>query len=217
MFALKTHTDNVKAKYSATSCSNTTLRADLSVVTAQRKVVEQAQQSAKEARKAAEEKLKEVESGSQIARADLQEAKSKCHELRKKSKHYKLKATCYKARADRFHSQILAFTKVRDQTWVNGFRWGFDSLKEFVLNPSTPSPNFAELNYTDFMDVPEQAILELRGIGRDLIPDVPDWVGDDAEPVGEVTEPANLNASTEVVDIEASAAQVSGEPDTKKP
>jgi hypothetical protein len=122
-----------------------------------------------------------------------------------------------KARADRFHSQILAFTKVRDQTWVNGFRWGFDSLKEFVLNPLTPSPNFSELNYTDFMDVPEQAILELRGIGRDLIPDVPDRVGDDAEPVGEVTEPADLNASTEVVDIEASAAQVFGEPDAEKP
>jgi chromosome segregation ATPase len=137
MFVLKTHTDNVEAKYSATSCSNTTLRADLSPVTAQRKVAEQAQRSAEEAQKAAEEKLKEVESGSQ-ARADLQEAKSKCHELRKKSKHYKLKATCYKARADRFHSQILAFTKVRDQTWVNGFMWGFDSLKEFVLNPLTP-------------------------------------------------------------------------------
>jgi hypothetical protein len=120
------------------------------------------------------------------------------------------------SRADRFHSQILAFTKVQDQTWANGFRWGFDSLKEFVLNPSTPSPNFAELIYTDFMDVPEQAILELRGIGRDLIPDVPDWVGEDAEPVGEVTEPADLNASTEAVDIEASAAQVSGEPNTEK-
>jgi hypothetical protein len=86
-----------------------------------------------------------------------------------------------------------------------------------VLNPLTPSPNFAELNYTDFMDVPEQAILELRGIGRDLIPDVSDWVGDDADPVGEVTEPANLNASTEAIDIEASAAQVSGEPNTEKP
>jgi hypothetical protein len=86
-----------------------------------------------------------------------------------------------------------------------------------VLNPLTPSPNFAELNYIDFMDVPEHAILELRGIGRDLIPNVPDWVGVDAEPVGEVTEPANLNTSTEAVDIEASAAQVSGELDTEKP
>jgi len=111
----------------------------------------------------------------------------------------------------------LAFTKVRDQTWVNGFRWGFDSLKEFMLNPSTPSPNFAELNYTDFMDVPEEAILELREIGRDLIPDVPDWVDDDADPVGKVTEPANLNASTEAVDIEASSIQVSGETNTENP
>lgn len=165
----------------------------------------------------AEEKLKEVESGSQIARTDLQKAKSKCYELRKKSKHYKSKATCYKARADRFHGQILAFTKVRDQTWVNGFRWGFDSLKEFVLNPSTPSPNFAKLNYIDFMDVPKEAILELRGIGRDLIPDVPEWVGDDADPVDEVTEPANLNTSTEAVDIEASTTQVSGETNTENP
>jgi chromosome segregation ATPase len=153
MFALKTHTDNVEAKYSATSCSNTTLRADLSAVTGQRKIAEEARRNAEEAQKVAEEKLKEVELGSQIAQADLQEAKSKCHKLRKKSKHYKSKATCYKTRADRFHSQILAFTKVRDQTWVNRFRWGFDSIKEFVLNPSTPSPNFAELNYTDFMDV----------------------------------------------------------------
>jgi chromosome segregation ATPase len=159
MFALKSHTDNVEARYSATSCSNTTLRADLSAATAQRKVVEQAQRIAEEAQRAAEEKLKEVQSGSQIAREDLQKAKSKCHELRKKSKHYKSKATCYKARANRFHNQILAFTKVRDQTWVNGFRWGFDSLKEFMLNPLTPSPNFAKQNYTDFMDVPEEAIL----------------------------------------------------------
>jgi hypothetical protein len=111
----------------------------------------------------------------------------------------------------------LAFTKVRDQTWVNGFIWGFDSLKEFALNPSAPSPNFAELNYTDFMDVPEEAILELRGIGRVLIHDVLDWVGDDADPIGKVIEPANLEASTEAVDIEASAAQVSGEPNTEEP
>jgi chromosome segregation ATPase len=97
IFALKTHTDNIEAKYSATSCSNTTLRADLSAATAQRKVAEQAQRGAEEAQKAAEEKLKEVESGSQIVRADLQESKSKCHELRKKSKHYKSKATCYKS------------------------------------------------------------------------------------------------------------------------
>jgi hypothetical protein len=87
MFTLKTHTDNVEARYSATSCSNTTLRADMSAVTAQRKVAEQAQRSAEEAQNAAEEKLKEVESGSQIARADLQMVKSKCHKLRKKSKH----------------------------------------------------------------------------------------------------------------------------------
>jgi hypothetical protein len=70
MFALKTHTDNVEAKYSATSCSNTTLGADLSAATAQRKVAEQAQRNAEEAQKAVEEKLKEVESGSQVARAD---------------------------------------------------------------------------------------------------------------------------------------------------
>jgi len=50
-----------------------------------------------------------------------------------------------------------------------------------------------------------------------LIPDVPDWIGEDPEPVGEVIEPADLNASTETVDIEASAAQVSGEPNTEKP
>jgi chromosome segregation ATPase len=90
MFALKTHTDNVEAKYSATSCSNTTLRADLSAATVQRKIAEQARRNAEEAQKAVKEKLKEVESGSQVAQADLQEAKSKCHELRKKSKHYKL-------------------------------------------------------------------------------------------------------------------------------
>jgi hypothetical protein len=80
MFALKTHIDNVEAKYSATSCSNTTLRTDLSAAIAQRKVAEQAQRNAEEAQKAAEEKLKEVESGSQIVRADLQESKSKCHQ-----------------------------------------------------------------------------------------------------------------------------------------
>jgi hypothetical protein len=67
------------------------------------------------------------------------------------------------------------------------------------------------------MDVPEEAILELGEIGRDLIPDVPDWVDDDADPVGEVTEPANLNTSIEAVDIEASLVQVSGETNTENP
>jgi len=81
-----------------------------------------------------------------------------------------------------------------------------------VLNPPTPSPNFAGLNYTDFMDVPEQAILELREIDRDLIPDVPDWVGEDIGTTNEVTEPADLGASTKAAEIEASDSQVSEEP-----
>jgi hypothetical protein len=210
MFVLKTHTDSVKARYLATSCSNIVLRANLSAVAAQKRVAEAAQQ-------ATEEKLQEAESGLQASQTDLQKAKSKFHELRKKSKHYKSKATQYKAKVDRFHSQILAFTKVRDQTWVNGFSWGFNSLKEFALNPSTPSPKFAELNYIDFMDVPEQAILELRGIGRDLIPDVPNWVDKDAEPVDGTTQPADSSAPTEVVNVEAFADQDFGEPNTEKP
>jgi hypothetical protein len=41
------------------------------------------------------------------------------------------------------------------------------------------------------MEVPEQAILELREISRDLIPDVPDWVGEDAGTADEVTEPVD--------------------------
>jgi hypothetical protein len=80
-----------------------------------------------------------------------------------------------------------------------------------MLNPSTSSPNLAELKYTDFMDVPDQAILVLRGIGRDLIPDVPEWAKEDAEPAGQ-------NASTQATDIEASAAdQDSEEPNATKP
>jgi hypothetical protein len=117
--------------------------------------------------------LKEAKSGTQAAQADLLKAKSKCWEHWKKSKHYKSKAAHYKSKADRYYSQILALTKVRDQTWVNGFSEGFGSLNDFVLNLSTPSPNFAELKYSDFMDVPDQSIEELR-IGRDLILDVPD-------------------------------------------
>jgi chromosome segregation ATPase len=153
LFALKAHTDNVEARYSATSCSNTVLRADLSAAKAQRRIAEDARQETEEAQstaeeklKAVEEKLKEVELGLQAAQAELQKPKLKSCELQKKSKHYKSKAAHYKSKADRFHSQILAFTKVRDRTWVNGFSWGFDSLKEFVLNPPTPSPNFAGLN-----------------------------------------------------------------------
>jgi hypothetical protein len=68
-----------------------------------------------------------------------------------------------------------------------------------MLNPLTSSLNLANLKYMDFMDVPDQAILELRGIGRDLIPDVPKWAEEDAEP-------ADQNASTQATDIEASAA-----------
>jgi hypothetical protein len=80
-----------------------------------------------------------------------------------------------------------------------------------MLNPSTSSPNLAELKYTDFMDVPDQAILVLRGIGRDLIPDVPEWAEEDAEP-------ADQNASTQAADIEASAAdRDSEEPNATKP
>jgi len=216
LFALKAHTDNVEARYSATSCSNTVLQADLSAVKAQKRIAEDARWCAEETHSAAEEKLKKVELGLQAAQADLQEAKLKSCELRKKSNHYKLKAAHYKSKADRFHNQILAFTKVRDRTWVNEFSWGFDSLKEFMLNPPTPSPNLAELNYIDFVDVPEQAILELREIGRDLNPDVPDWVGEDAGPTDEVTEPANLDASTKATDIETPASQVSEEPNVDK-
>jgi hypothetical protein len=222
LFALKVHTDNVEARYLATSCSNIVLQADLTDAKAQRRIAEarreaeEAQSTAEEKLKAVEEKLKEVELGLQDAKADLQKAKLKSCELRKKSKHYKSKAAHYKSKADRFHSQILAFTKVRDRTWVNGFSWGFDSLKEFVLNLPTPSPNFAGLNYTDFMDVPEQAILELLEIGRDLILDVPDWVGEDAGTADEVTKPADLGASTKANKIEAPASQVSEEPNVDK-
>jgi chromosome segregation ATPase len=77
MFAPKTHTDNVETKYLATSCSNTTLRADLSAATAQRKIAKLARRNAEEAQKATEEKLKEVELGLQVAQAYLQEVKSK--------------------------------------------------------------------------------------------------------------------------------------------
>jgi len=217
IFALKTHTNSVEARYLATSCSNTVLRADLSAGVAQKRVAKEAWRVAKEAQQAAEEMLQEAESGLQASQADLQKAKSKFHELRKKSKHYKSKVVHYKAKADWFHSQILAFTKVLDQTWVNGFSWGFNSLKEFAFNPLMPSPSLAELNYTDFMDVPEQAILELRGIGRDLIPNVPDWVDEDAKLVDGATQPAEQSTPTEVVDVEASADQDSGEPNTEKP
>jgi hypothetical protein len=122
-----------------------------------------------------------------------------------------LKAAHYKSKAKRFHSQILAFTKVRDQTWVNGFSWVFGSFKDFMLNPLTSSLNLEKLKYMDFMDVPDQAILELRGIGRELIPDVPKWAEEDAEP-------ADQNASTQAADIEASAAdRDSEEPNATKP
>lgn len=223
LFALKAHTDAVEARYSAISCSNTALRADLSAAKAQRRVAEDARREAEEAMgtagdklKAFEEKLKEAELGLQATQTDLQKTKLKSRELRKKSKHYKSKAAQYKVKADRFHSQILAFTRVRDRTWVNGFSWGFDSLKEFVLNPPTPSPNFAGLNYTDFMDVPEQAILELREIGRDLIPDVPDWVGEGVGTADEVTEPAELGVSTTVAETEAPDSPASKEPNTDR-
>jgi len=84
-------------------------------------------------------------------------------------------------------------------------------LKDFVLNPLTPSLNFVELKYTDFMDVPDQAIEELRGIGRDLIPDVQDWVEED-------TEPTDLDAPIEDADVEASAADLDFEdPSAKDP
>jgi hypothetical protein len=41
------------------------------------------------------------------------------------------------------------------------------------------------------MDIPIEAIDELRGIGRDLILDIPDWVGGDAEPKDLDASPAN--------------------------
>jgi len=67
MFALKTHTDSVESRYSATSCSNTVLRADLSATTAQKRVAEEARRVVEEAQQAAEKKLKEVESGLQAS------------------------------------------------------------------------------------------------------------------------------------------------------
>jgi hypothetical protein len=62
------------------------------------------------------------------------------------------------------------------------------------------------------MDVPEQAILELREISRDLIFDVPDWVGEDAGIADEVTEPTDFGTSTKAAEIETLASQVSEEP-----
>jgi len=49
-----------------------------------------------------------------------------------------------------------------------------------------------------------------------LIPDVPDWVGEDAGTADEVTEPADLGASTKATDIEAPASQVFDEPNVDK-
>lgn len=61
------------------------------------------------------------------------------------------------------------------------------------------------------MDVPNQAILELRGICQDLIPDVPDWVNEDAEP-------EDSNVSTEAADTETLlVARDFEEPNAKKP
>jgi chromosome segregation ATPase len=72
LFALKAHTDAVEARYSATSCSNIALRADLSAAKAQRRIAEDARREAKEAKgtageklKALDEKLKEAELGLQ--------------------------------------------------------------------------------------------------------------------------------------------------------
>lgn len=80
-----------------------------------------------------------------------------------------------------------------------------------MLNPSTSSLNLAELKYMNFMNVPDQAILVLRGISRDLIPDVPKWAEEDIEQAGQ-------NASTQAANIEASAAdRDSEEPNAPKP
>jgi chromosome segregation ATPase len=56
LFALKAHVDNVEAKYSAKSSSNTLLQADLSVVAEHKRTAEEARQVAKE-------KLKEAKLG----------------------------------------------------------------------------------------------------------------------------------------------------------
>jgi hypothetical protein len=45
-----------------------------------------------------------------------------------------------------------------------------------------------------------------------LIPDVPDWVGEDVGTADEVTETADLCASTKAVEIEVPDSQVSEEP-----
>jgi Tfp pilus assembly protein FimV len=113
VFAVKIHGDNVEAKYAATSALSTTA--------AQRRIAKAARRVTEESQRAAEEKSKEAESSAQTTQAYLLKVKSKSQEHRKKTKHYKLKAAHYKSKAKRFHSQILAFTKVRDQTWVNGF------------------------------------------------------------------------------------------------
>jgi len=50
VFTLKIHTDNVEVKYSATLCSNTVLRADLSATAAKTRDTEEAQRGAEEVR-----------------------------------------------------------------------------------------------------------------------------------------------------------------------
>ncbi len=63
MLEFKILFNNVEAKYSDISSSNTLLRAELGIVVGQKKATKEVQKVTKEAQRAAEEKLKEAESG----------------------------------------------------------------------------------------------------------------------------------------------------------
>jgi hypothetical protein len=68
----------------------------------------------------------------------------------------------------------LSFTPcLKDQTWTQGFHWGFEAFKtlvRFLLGRWEFDPETMDVN---FLPVPQDAVDELAEVGAELFPDVP--------------------------------------------
>lgn len=176
--------DQVETRLADAEIQCTDLRGKLTAVEVQKEEAEaklvstEAQFSKLEAQlKAVETRLaverKEAEEDFHQILHKMEEYRSRYDKLRKRYHHYKAKAA-------RFFKQLSFTTWYRDQSWVKGFRWGFESFRTIALNPSIFKVDLKTV-LAGYLPPPERATEELLNLGKDLFPDVPRWTDEQAD------------------------------------
>jgi predicted nucleic acid-binding Zn-ribbon protein len=161
--ALEVQKEEAEAKLVSTEAKLVSTEAEFSKLEVQLKAVET--QLAVEKKEAEEDFLEMLHK--------MEEYEGKCYKLRKRYHHYKAKAA-------RFLKQLSFTPWYRDQSWVKGFRWGFESFRTIVLNPSIFKVDLKTV-LAGYLPPPERATDELLDLGKDLFPDVPRWTDEQAD------------------------------------